>query len=96
VRRRRKSKSELNRLLQEVCRFIHELEPNSKVTVVPHRIYEAGDAHIEVLLPYRQWTRRADKIADAVYKRLWEIEMEHGYDIGVSLRTLDEVRAGAR
>jgi hypothetical protein len=48
------------------------------------------------LLPYRQWTRRADKIADAVYKRLWEIEMEHGYDIGVSLRTLDEVKAEAR
>jgi hypothetical protein len=27
---------------------------------------------------------------------LWEIEMEHGYDIGVSLRTLDEVKAEAR
>jgi len=96
MKRRRKSKDALMRFLQEVSRFIRELEPNAQVTVIPHRIYETGDAHIEVLLPYRRWTRRADRIADAIYKRLWAIEMEHGYDIGVSLRTLDEVKATAR
>ena len=83
------------RFLREILQFIQELEPKAQVTVIPHRVYETGDAHIEVLLPYRQWTRRADRIADAIYKRLWEIEMEHGYDIGVSLRTLDEVKARA-
>ena len=57
------------------------------------RLYEADDAWIEVLLPYREWNRKADKIADAIYKRVWEIEMDKGYFIGVSLRTLGEVKA---
>lgn len=94
--RRSKSKDGLRKFLDEVCQLIQNLEPKAQITVIPHRVYEAGDAHIEVLLPYRQWTRKADKIADEVYKRLWEIEIEYGYDIGVSLRTLDEVKATAR
>ncbi len=40
-----------------------------------------------------RWNRKADRVADAVYKRVWEIEMEKGYFIGVSLKTLDETEA---
>lgn len=90
--KRNKSKDGLRKFLDDVCQLIRDLEPRSQITITPHRIYETGDAHIEVLLPYRKWTRKADKIADAVYKRLWEIEIEHGYDIGASLRTLDELK----
>jgi len=94
MRRRRKSKKELKQLLEEMCEYIRQLEPKAQILkITPHRLYEADDAWIEVLLPYRGWNRKADKIADAVYKRVWEIEMDKGYFIGVSLRTLDEVKA---
>ncbi len=97
MRRRRKSKKELKQLLEEMCEYIRQLEPKAQILkVIPYRLYEADDAWIEVLLPYREWNRKADKIADAVYKRVWEIEMDKGYFIGVSLRTLDEVKAGTR
>ena len=96
MRRRRKSKKELKQLLEEMCEYIRRLEPKAQILkVTPHRLYEADDAWIEVLLPYREWNRKADRIADAVYQRVWEIEMDKGYFIGVSLRTLDEVKARA-
>jgi hypothetical protein len=94
---RQKSKAKLRKLLDEMCQFIRELEPKAQILrVIPHQLYEDDDAWIEVLLPYREWNRKAERISDAVYKRVWEIEMEHGYFIGVSLRTLDEVKAEAR
>jgi len=97
MRGRKKSRAELRQILGELCSYIQQLEPKAQILkVTPHRLYEADDAWIEVLLPYREWNRKADKIADAVYKRVWEIEMERGYFIGVSLRTLDEVQAAAR
>ncbi len=95
--RRKKSRAELKKFLEEMCQFIQQLEPKAQILrVVPHRRYEDDDAWIEVLLPYRTWNRKADKIADAVYQRVWEIEMDHGYYIGVSLRTLDEIKARAK
>ena len=72
------------------------MEPNAVIKATLKRLYETEDAWIEVLLPYREWNRKAERISDAVYKRVWEIEMEDSYHIGVSLRTLDEVKAGAR
>ncbi len=97
MRERKKSKTELKRILSEMCDYIQQLEPKAQILkVTPHRLYEADDAWIEVLLPYREWNRKADRIADAVYKRVWEIEMEKGYFIGVSLRTLDEVKAATQ
>ena len=92
----KKSRDELRRLAEEVCQLIRQMEPKAVITVELKRLYETEDAWIEVLLPYREWNRKADRISDAVYKRVWEIEMEHGYFIGVSLRTLDEVKAGTR
>ncbi len=95
--KRKKSKRELRQLISEMCQFIHQLEPKAQILrVEPEGREEGEDAWIKVLLPYRTWNRKADKVADAVYKRVWEIEMEHGYFIGVSLRTLDEVKAMAR
>lgn len=74
--RRNKTKDGLRKFLDEVCQLIQQnLEPKAQITVIPHRIYETGDAHIEVLLPYRQWTRKADKIADAVYNGKLRLSM---------------------
>jgi hypothetical protein len=94
--KRKKSRDELRRLAEEVCQLIRQMEPNAVIKATLKRLYETEDAWIEVLLPYREWNRKAERISDAVYKRVWEIEMEHGYFIGVSLRTLDEVKAEAR
>jgi hypothetical protein len=95
--RRKKSKAELKHLVKAMCQFIQQLEPKAQILQVEFEgRSEADDAWIEVLLPYRTWNRKADKVADAVYKRVWEIEMDKGYFIGVSLRTLDEVKATAR
>jgi hypothetical protein len=80
-----------------MCQFIQQLEPKAQILRVETEGRDEGeDAWIKVLLPYRTWNRKADKVADAVYKRVWEIEMDKGYFIGVSLRTLDEVKATAR
>jgi hypothetical protein len=94
--KRKKSRDELRRLAEEVCQLIRQMEPNAVIKATLKRLYETEDAWIEVLLPYCEWNRKAERISDAVYKRVWEIEMEHGYHIGVSLRTLDEVKAGTR
>ncbi|MFA4016299.1 MAG: hypothetical protein RUDDFDWM_001402 [Candidatus Fervidibacterota bacterium] len=76
---RRKSRAKLRKLLDEMCQFIKELEPKAQILrVIPHQLYEDDDAWIEVLLPYREWNKKAERISDAVYKRVWEIEMEHG------------------
>lgn len=92
--KRRKSKRELRQLINEMCQFIQQLEPQAQILQVePEGRDEGEDAWIKVLLPYRTWNRKADKVADAVYQRVWEIEMDKGYFIGVSLRTLDEVKA---
>jgi len=96
VSKRNKSKDELRRLAEEVCQLIRQMEPNAIIRVTLKRMYETEDAWIEVLLPYREWNRKAEGISDAVYKRVWEIEMERGYHIGISLRTLDEVKAETR
>jgi hypothetical protein len=95
--RRKKSKARLRQLIDEMCKFVQELEPKAQILrIEPEGRSEDDDAWIEVLLPYREWNRKAERISDAVYKRVWEIEMEHGYFIGVSLRTMDEVKAEAR
>ncbi|MCS7265539.1 MAG: hypothetical protein NZ805_11980 [Armatimonadetes bacterium] len=95
--KRKKSKTELKQILSELCQYIQQLEPKAQILkITPHRLYEADDGWIEVLLPYREWNRKADKIADAIYKRVWEIEMDQGYFVGVSLRTLDEMKALAQ
>ncbi len=95
--RLKKTKAELRQLIDEMCAFIRSLEPKAQILQIePTGRSEADDAWIEVLLPYREWNRKADRIADAVYKRVWEIEMEKGYFIGVSLRTLDEVKAATQ
>ncbi|MFN3421637.1 MAG: hypothetical protein ACK40X_07940 [Armatimonadota bacterium] len=95
--RRKKSRAEVRQLINEMCQFIQQLEPKAQILEIEPRGREEGeDAWIKVLLPYREWNRKADRVADAVYKRVWEIEMEKGYFIGVSLRTLDEVKAATR
>lgn len=94
--RRKKSKKELRQLIDEMCQFVLQLEPKAQILEIePKGRDEGEDAWIEVLLPYREWNRKADKIADAVYQRVWEIDMEQGYFIGVSLRTLDQMKAMA-
>lgn len=81
-------------MIDEMCQFILQLEPKAKILdVEPEGRDEGEDAVIRVLLPYREWNRKADKITDAIYQRVWEIEMERGYFIGVSLRTLDQMKA---
>ena len=95
--KRKKSGRELRQLINEMCQFIQQLEPKAQILHVESEGRDEGeDAWIKVLLPYREWNRKADKIADAVYKRVWEIEMDKGYFIGVSLRTLDEAKATAK
>ncbi|MCS7265541.1 MAG: hypothetical protein NZ805_11990 [Armatimonadetes bacterium] len=84
----------MRQLIDEMCQFILQLEPKAKILdVEPEGRDEGEDAVIRVLLPYREWNRKADKITDAIYQRVWEIEMERGYFIGVSLRTLDQMKA---
>jgi hypothetical protein len=74
------SRRRLERLVNELCSLAKDLCPEAEVEVhIPG--YEETDAKIRIIVPDDKW----DVVDEALSRRAYEIDVEEGYDIGVSV-----------
>ncbi|MBI4530674.1 MAG: hypothetical protein HY709_04055 [Candidatus Latescibacteria bacterium] len=74
------SRRHLERFINELCSLAKDLCPEAEIEVrIPG--YEESDAKIRVVVPDDTW----DVVDEALSQRAYEIDVEEGYDIGVSV-----------